>query len=101
MNDLVPNLWTALGLTILLGGAGAFMAGRAAARAWRAPGLAAVYVLPLAAAARFLHYALYGESTSALQGALTAAYLAAVALTGYFVTRRRQMAEQYPWLGAA
>ena len=99
MTALVPSLWTFVGLTLVLGGAGAFVSGRAVAGGWRSPLMAAFYAVPLAAAARFLHSALFDEPTDAAQALLAFALLAAFALAGYFLARRRQMARQYPWLG--
>lgn len=101
MSDLVPNIWTFLGLTIVLGGAGAFVAGRAVARDWRGPALALAYMVPLAVAARFLHYALFEETTTLAQALLAYAALAGAALIGHALARRRQMARQYPWLESA
>ena len=98
MSGLVSNLWTFLGLTVVLAGAGAFVSGRAIAHGWRSPAQAVAYMVPLAVAARFLHYALFEETTGFAQAALAFALLSACALAGYFLARRRQMAAQYPWL---
>ena len=106
MTDLVPNLFSFILLTLVCAGAAAFMAGRALAGAWKAPGMTLLYAMPLAGAARFLHFALVGEATSlAGEGAMRAglAYLlmAAFAMAGFLVRRRAQMARQYPWLRTA
>lgn len=98
MTDLVPNLWTFLGLTLVLGGAGAFVSGRAVARGWRSPLQAVFYAAPLAAAVRFLHYALFEETTDLAQAVLAFALICGFALAGYRLARRRQMTRQYPWL---
>lgn len=54
--------WSFLLVTVLLGGAAAFTAGRALAETWRPMWQAFVYAVLLAAAAGFLQYVLFGES---------------------------------------
>lgn len=88
-------------VTVVLGGGAAFLAGRAIAATWRSPWQAALYALLVAAAARFIHFALFG-------GTLLAAHYYAVdalvclvfAALGFRSTRARQMARQYPWINA-
>ncbi len=98
MTALVSNLWSFVGLTLVLGGAAAFVSGRALASTWRPPGLIAPVALLLEGAVRFLHYALAGEGTSVAQALFGAVVLAAFAGAGFVLTRRRQMARQYGWL---
>jgi hypothetical protein len=95
---LVPNLWTFLALTLALGGAGAFVTGRAMAQTWRSQWLGVAYMVPLGGAVRFLHYALFEEPTHVAQAALCFVLLAAAALAGFALARRSQMARQYPWI---
>ena len=85
-------------LTLIIGGTMAYAAGRAIASTWRPVRQALVYMLPLTAMVRFLHYALYGEELlSAQYFAGTFLLLSLFALWGYRVTRRNQMVRQYPW----
>ena len=85
-------------ITLALGGAGAWATGRAIAKTWRPPMMLAPYTLLLAAAVRFLHYALYGEPL--LSPALfIVAYIwtMAVGAVAYRAMRATQMAIQYSW----
>ena len=97
--DLLPNIWTFLALTLVLGGAGAFVTGRTMAQTWRSQWLGVAYMLPLGFAARFLHYALFQEPTNFPQALLCFVVLALAALGGFAVARRNQMRRQYPWVG--
>ncbi|MCB1536863.1 MAG: hypothetical protein KDJ44_19665 [Rhodoblastus sp.] len=98
MSDLIPNVWTFLALTLIIGGAGAFVTGRAMAQTWRERWKAVAYMVPLTAAVRFLHYALFGEPSDLAHAAPTFILLTACALAGFAQARRRQMQDQYPWL---
>ncbi len=85
-------------ITVVLGGLGAYAAGRALAQTWRPVGMIAVYMLFLTAGVRFLHYALYGESLLSLQFFLVAyVWTLLVAGFGYRSMRAAQMATQYSW----
>ena len=78
---------------------GAWMAGRAVALTWRSPATLAFYVRALAAAARFLGYALFGQPLLSGWGYLVAAViLALAAAAAYRMTRARQMTTRYRWL---
>jgi hypothetical protein len=86
-------------VTVVLFGLAAFLAGQAAARSWRP----AWRILPaatlLAAADRFLLYALFDAELASPGGFLiAAAILAGLAATAYYLTRARKMVQQYPWL---
>ncbi|MDE2579285.1 MAG: hypothetical protein KGL46_10795 [Hyphomicrobiales bacterium] len=98
MTALIPNLWTFVGLTLVLGGAGAFVTGRAMAQTWRSAALALAAMAPLTLAVRFLHYALFQEPSDAARFALCFALLTGFALAGYRLARAAQMRRQYPWL---
>ncbi|MEA2839887.1 MAG: hypothetical protein QOF41_1217 [Methylobacteriaceae bacterium] len=92
------NLWTFLLLTCVLGGAAAFATGRAIALTWRPFWQALAYTIPLAAAVRFLHYALFGEDILALGPALLAfVILLAVAAIAFRIRQVQQMVGQYPF----
>lgn len=85
-----------LGLGVGLGGFAAFGMGRALAANWRMAWLAAVYSVPLAAAMRFLHYALFDEPlVSGRSYAATYAVVAGFAWLGFKLTRARQMKRLY------
>lgn len=113
--------WSFLLVTVLLGGAAAFTAGRALAQTWRPMWQAFVYAALLALAAGFLHYVLFGESAIPGWRVLVALWsfpaapamslielavalrhyavifitLAAFAALGYRLARIGQMASQY------
>ncbi len=92
------GLFTFIVLTVILGGAGSWAAGRALAQTWRSMAMIAVYMLFLTAGVRFLHYALYGEPLLSLQFFLVAyVWCLIVAALGYRAMRARQMATQYSW----
>ena len=91
--------WVYIIFTVVLGGGAAFMAGRGMATKWRPIWMTALYMLPLAFAVRFIHYALFFEVlTDPLLFLREAATLIAIALFGYQLTRAQQMTRQYPWL---
>jgi hypothetical protein len=114
------GVWTFLALTIVLGGAAAMATGRALALTWRPLWQCFVYAVPLAFTIAFLHFALFEESVIPLQTIIedttdapgliakigaVASHLrgwavqfiifAVLALTGYRLTRVRQMLRQY------
>jgi uncharacterized phage infection (PIP) family protein YhgE len=92
------NLWTFLLLTCVLGGAAAFATGRAIALTWRPFWQALAYTLPLTAAVRFLHYALFGEDILAVGPAfLTLVILLAIAAIAFRLRQSQQMVRQYPF----
>jgi Domain of unknown function (DUF6867) len=88
-----------LGLTLVLFGAAALATGRALARNWRPVWQVLPYAALLAAADRFLLYALFGGRLLSASGyVLAAAILLLLTLLGYRATRARLMVRQYPWL---
>jgi hypothetical protein len=90
------SLLVFLGLSVILGGAASYAAGRALARRWRPLAQAPVYALLIAAAARFLQYALFAEPLLSPEGfGLDFAAALVIMLAGFKLTRRRQMREQY------
>jgi hypothetical protein len=101
--------WIFLVLTVLIGGGIAYLTGRAVAGAWRPLWTLALYVLLLAGALRFLHFALFDGSFVSIASPernLTALRFFAVDLTvlligallGWRITRTTQMTTQYRWL---
>jgi hypothetical protein len=95
-----PNgLWVFVLVTLLMGGSGAYISGRAIAQTWRPFWHIPLYMLLLAAAVRFFHYALFWEVLlSAWNYAVDFLVALAAATAGYRVTRSSQMAAQYGWL---
>jgi hypothetical protein len=86
-------------VTVFLGGGAAYAAGRAVALTWKHLGQIVAYSVLLAAAARFLHYALFGGSLLSPHYFLVDfIVLLAFAGLGFRLTRARQMAGQYGWL---
>ncbi len=86
-------------VTVFLGGGAAWLAGRAVAATWRPWWHALAYALVLAAAVRFLHYALFrGTFASAHYYTVDAVVCLSLAAWAYRHTRARQMIAQYGWL---
>jgi hypothetical protein len=77
----------------------AWMTGRAVASIWKPVTVYLAYSLLLAAAARFLHFALYDGPFLSLTHYLTdLVVLAAIGVVAYRYTRTNQMVTQYDWL---
>lgn len=86
-------------VTILLGGGGGFMTGRALARGWKPYPLLVFYCLLLSLVARFLHFALYeGQLLSLYYLVINFIIITAIAFIGFRMQRSKQMATQYRWL---
>jgi hypothetical protein len=95
-----PNgLWVFFLVTILIGGSGAFISGRAVAQTWRPFWHIPIYMLALAGFVRFFHYALFWEVFLSLKNYLVDfAVVFAAAAIGYRLTRSQQMVSQYGWI---
>jgi hypothetical protein len=88
-----------LGLTLTLFGFAAFLTGQAAAQSWRQVWQILPAALLLAAADRFLLYALFGAELASAGGFLIATViLGLIAAVAFYLTRARKMVQQYPWL---
>lgn len=88
-----------LALTVIIGGAAAFLAGRGLARSWKPFWRIVFYMALLAAAVRFFHYALFdGKLLSLYYYLVTYAVLMAAASLGFRSMRTTQMVTQYRWL---
>ncbi|QLP97637.1 MAG: hypothetical protein HZY79_09880 [Rhodoblastus sp.] len=104
------GLWPFVLLTFILGGATAWATGRAVAGTWRPIKQVFVYTVVVAAAVRFLSYALFdGDFFLSLANpigglarwALAYVILSVFAAMAYRVRRDAQMARQYSWLAAS
>ncbi len=90
-----------LGLDIVLGGMAALSIGRALAETWRPLWRAPAYCLALAAAFRFMHFALFDAPLLSLRAyALDFIVSASFACLGFKLTRLRQMKRHYGWIDA-
>ena len=90
---------TFLLVSIAMGGGAAWLSGRAIAGTWRPLWMVLPYMLVLASAVRFLHFALFEGSFASLHYYLVDFTLClAIALIGFRAARAGQMASQYGWL---
>lgn len=86
-------------LTVVLGGGAAWLTGRALAFKWRSYWQAVFFMLPLACAVRFFHYALFGETLLTLHYYLVDAAVLLISVSlGFRIMRATQMTSQYGWL---
>lgn len=86
-------------VTLLLGGLGAWMTGRACAKTWKPRIVLAVYVAILAVGIRFIHFSIFSGTLLSLHYYIVdGLVLEAIAFAGFQFTRARQMATQYYWL---
>jgi hypothetical protein len=86
-------------LTVALGASAAYASGKAIAQTWRPYWHIPLYMLPLALAVRFCHFALFEEPLLSLASYLVDySVLFLAASLGYRIVRTRQMAGQYGWL---
>jgi uncharacterized protein DUF6867 len=106
MNLSIPELLSdehSLGIFILvsvcLGGGAAWLAGRAIAATWRPWWHIALYMLLLALAVRFLHYALFDSTfLSPHYYLVDYAVCLAFGLLGFRLMRVSQMVSRYGWI---
>jgi hypothetical protein len=89
-------------VTLILGGGAAFLTGRAVAFAWEPFARALLWMIPLACAVRFIHYAIFGGTLLSLWFYLVDLVVLLIAAgLGHRLTRARQMTERYAWRVAA
>ncbi len=89
-------------VTLILGGGAAIMAGRAVALSWEPLTRALLWMLPLACAVRFIHYAIFHGTLLSPRFFLVDLVTLLIATTiGHRLTRVRQMTERYAWRVAA
>jgi hypothetical protein len=87
------------GMTVVLFGFAAILTGQAIAESWRPAWQIVPAALLLAAADRFLLYALFDAVLLSPGGvAVAAMLLAAITAASYYNARARKMVQQYPWL---
>ena len=86
-------------VTLGMGGAAAYLSGRAIAQTWRPFWHVPLYMLALAVVVRFCHFALFEEPFLSLPSYLLdfACAFAAAAL-GFRAVRAQQMRTQYGWM---
>jgi Domain of unknown function (DUF6867) len=90
------SFWEFFFVTMMLGGAAAWLTGRAMASTWQPNWLLAVYLALLAAAVRFIHFALFnGTLISPWYYVVDLVVLLAIGFAGKRYTRAGQMARQY------
>jgi hypothetical protein len=88
-------------VSVLLGGGAAWLAGRAIAATWRPWWHVAFYMLILAVAVRFLHFALFDATLLSLHYYLVDFGIClALGFLGFRATRTAQMVTQYRWINA-
>jgi small-conductance mechanosensitive channel len=88
-------------VTVVLGGGAAWLAGRAIAATWRPWWHVAFYMLILAVAVRFLHFALFEATLLTLHYYLVdLAACLVFGFLGFRMTRSSQMVTQYGWINA-
>jgi hypothetical protein len=86
-------------VTVALGGGAAWLAGRASALAWRPWWQLAGFMLVLAAAVRFMHFALFDDQFLSLHYYLIDAGVCLLfGLVGYRHMRVEQMVARYGWI---
>src|SRR5215217_8494966 len=86
-------------VTIAMGGGAAWLSGRAIAATWRPWWHIVAYMLILAAAVRFIHYALFEGTLLSLHYYLVdGAVCMLFGFLGFRVTRAAQMASRYRFL---
>lgn len=90
------SIWEFLLVTVALAGAGAYLTGRSVARSWESDAQLAFYMVLLAAATRFIHFALFqGTLLSLHYYFVDLLVLLVLAFVGKRITRARQMSTQY------
>lgn len=93
------SFWLFLLITCALGGWAAWMTGRACAQTWRPYPMFVLYLLPLAAMVRFIHYAMFEGTLLSLHYYLVDfIVLLVIGTLGFRFTKVKQMVRQYSWL---
>ncbi|MCJ2026206.1 MULTISPECIES: DUF6867 family protein [unclassified Methylobacterium] len=93
------SVWLFLLVTVVMGGWAGWMAARGIAKGWRPYWHCVPALLLVAAAVRFIHFALFGGTLlSAHYYAVDALVVLLIGSAGFRATRTRQMTSQYRWL---
>jgi hypothetical protein len=95
---MIQSMGVFIGLTCVLFGGCAWLAGQAVGGTWRPWWQMVVYGLMLGLADRFLGFALFQGQLLSLSGyLLDSAVLVGIGLLAHRVTLARMMVRQYPW----
>lgn len=93
------SVWVFVLVTLVLGGAAAWMTGRSCASTWRPAWVVVAYIAVLAAGVQMVHATLFQATFVSLHYYLvTLVVLEAIGLSGFRRTRVRQMILKYGWL---
>jgi hypothetical protein len=93
------TFWEFALVTIVLAGGAAFLTGRALARTWQSDMTLMIYMVLLAAATRFIHFALFkGTLLSLHYYTVDLIVLVIIAFLGKRMMRSKQMGTQYSFL---
>ena len=93
------SLFVFLFVTLILGGAGAWMTGRACALTWRRYVPLVTYLVILSFGVRFIHFALFGGTLLSVHYWLVdLVVLLVIGIVAYRYTLSNQMVSQYYWL---
>ncbi|MDX5362440.1 MAG: hypothetical protein LPL00_12890 [Alphaproteobacteria bacterium] len=83
-------------VTVILAGGAAYLTGRAVALSWTHSAQLVIYMVLLAAATRFIHFALFSGTLLSLHYyVVDLAVLLAIGFLGKRITRAGQMSRQY------
>jgi hypothetical protein len=86
-------------VSVLMGGGAAWLAGRAIAATWRPWWHVAVYMLPLGAAVRFIHFAVFSSKFLSLHYYLVDVVVCLIfGFLGFRLMRVNQMVGRYSWI---
>ena len=87
--------------TLILGWLGGWATGRAFASTWRSPLTLIPATIALAAAVRFLHYAIAGDDLGSVYYYLVSLLVVTIGASyGFVAFRAGQMSRQYSWIFA-
>jgi hypothetical protein len=93
------TFWEFALVTVVLAGGAAFLTGRAMARTWQSDRTLVIYMVLLAAATRFIHFALFkGTLLSLHYYVVDLIVLLIIAMLGKRMMRAKQMGSQYSFI---
>ncbi|HEV2559762.1 MAG TPA: hypothetical protein VGU45_14145 [Microvirga sp.] len=94
-----PSFFLFALVTVVMGGWAAWMTGRAMAITWKPYWQLIAYLMLLAGAVRFIHFALFEGTLLSLQFYLVdAVVILVIGSLGFRYRRARQMTTQYRWI---